>query len=75
MTIHNPFPLHLKHHHYLILKEEIDKLHDKYNITVYKNLKMHSVKFCQKKGKFKVSIKFMIFLTHFFELCHVKYSW
>ena len=64
MTIHNLFPLHLQHHHYLILKVEIDTLHNKYNITAYKNLKIHSVKLCQKIGKFKVSIYQIYNLSH-----------
>lgn len=66
MTIHNQFPTHLKHHHYLILKVEIDTLHNNYNITAYKNLKIHSVKLCQKKGKFKVSISQIYNLPHRF---------
>ena len=64
MTIHNPFLTHLKHHHYLILKVEIDILHNKYNITADKNLKIHSVKLCQKKGKIKVSISQIYNLPH-----------
>lgn len=53
MTIHNPFPTHLKHHHYLILKVEIDTLHNKYNVLLIRISKSILLNYVRKKKSLK----------------------
>ena len=78
MTIHNPFLTHLKHHHYLILKVEIDTLHNKYNITadirISKPILLNCVR--KKESLKSLSLKFITCLTHFFKfIISSKCSW